>query len=81
VPASITLAHLHHVTQTVMGWEDYHLHEFETDARRATSGRSIWVEVPCGRYSSPPSTPVRDRSSKNTAGETLKNAASLQTGS
>jgi hypothetical protein len=26
VPASITLAHLHHVTQTVMGWEDYHLH-------------------------------------------------------
>jgi hypothetical protein len=45
VPASITLAHLHHVTQTVMGWEDYHLHEFETGTWRATSGRSISMEV------------------------------------
>jgi hypothetical protein len=28
VPAAITLAELHKVIQAVMGWEDYHLHEF-----------------------------------------------------
>ena len=29
VPETITLAKLHQVIQAVMGWEDYHLHEFE----------------------------------------------------
>lgn len=28
VPSNITLAKLHHVIQRVMGWEDYHLHQF-----------------------------------------------------
>ena len=28
VPADISLAKLHQVTQTVMGWEDHHLHQF-----------------------------------------------------
>jgi Plasmid pRiA4b ORF-3-like protein len=28
VPASLTLANLHHVIQVAMGWEDGHLHEF-----------------------------------------------------
>ena len=29
VPETITLARLHQVIQAVMGWEGYHLHEFE----------------------------------------------------
>ena len=28
VPANLTLAQLHDVLQTVMGWQDYHMHEF-----------------------------------------------------
>lgn len=36
VPASITLPELHGVIQTVMGWEDYHLHRFEVEGRRYT---------------------------------------------
>ena len=28
VPSDISLALLHHVIQVVMGWEDYHLHQF-----------------------------------------------------
>jgi hypothetical protein len=28
VPCDLTLAHLHTVLQTAMGWENYHLHEF-----------------------------------------------------
>jgi hypothetical protein len=34
VPASITLANLHFIIQTVMGWQNYHLHEFEIGKRR-----------------------------------------------
>ena len=30
VPGSITLATLHRVIQVIMGWEDYHLHQFIT---------------------------------------------------
>ncbi|WP_161983123.1 plasmid pRiA4b ORF-3 family protein, partial [Candidatus Frankia alpina] len=30
VPSRATLADLHRVLQAVMGWEDYHLHSFET---------------------------------------------------
>ncbi len=34
VPGEMTLAQLHHVIQTAMGWTDSHLHEFEVgDAR------------------------------------------------
>ena len=29
VPENITLGRLHQVIQIVMGWSDYHLHEFE----------------------------------------------------
>ena len=36
VPASITLDLLHDVFQVVMGWEDYHLHEFTIGGRRFT---------------------------------------------
>ena len=28
VPINITLGELHHILQAVMGWEDYHLHQF-----------------------------------------------------
>jgi hypothetical protein len=28
VPSSVTLATLHRVIQVVMGWQDYHLHQF-----------------------------------------------------
>ena len=43
VPAAITLDRLHDVIQIVMGWEDYHLHEFVIGcAHRA--GRS-WIDL------------------------------------
>jgi hypothetical protein len=31
VPSTITLARLHDVIQMAMGWDDYHLHDFEID--------------------------------------------------
>jgi hypothetical protein len=31
VPGGINLAKLHHILQIVMGWEDYHLHQFIVD--------------------------------------------------
>jgi hypothetical protein len=34
VPANITLAQLHDVLQTAMGWEDGHMHEFSVGQRR-----------------------------------------------
>ena len=34
VPAEITLPRLHLVIQLVMGWEDYHLHEFRAGDQR-----------------------------------------------
>lgn len=51
VPASITLDRLHDVIQIVMGWKDYHLHQF-------TIGRKRYTENPeskedgfeCGKY-------------------------------
>jgi hypothetical protein len=33
VPADFTLAQLHRVIQTVMDWQDYHLHEFRVTGR------------------------------------------------
>jgi len=34
VPAAVTLAQLHDVLQTAMGWEDVHMHEFSIGQRR-----------------------------------------------
>jgi hypothetical protein len=34
VPSILTLAQLHDVIQDTMGWEDYHLHEFEIGGHR-----------------------------------------------
>jgi hypothetical protein len=34
VPADITLPKLHRVIQIAIGWEDYHLHQFEIGRRR-----------------------------------------------
>jgi len=34
VPSSLTLAQLHDVLQTAMGWEDCHMHEFTAGKRR-----------------------------------------------
>jgi hypothetical protein len=31
VPEDVTLARLHHILQVVLGWEDYHLHQFIID--------------------------------------------------
>ena len=36
VPASITLDLLHDVIQAAMGWEDYHLHQFDIAGQRFT---------------------------------------------
>lgn len=34
VPGSVTLYKLHQILQSVMGWEDYHLHQFTVDGIR-----------------------------------------------
>lgn len=34
VPENITLGRLHHVIQAVMGWDDFHMHEFEIAGER-----------------------------------------------
>jgi hypothetical protein len=34
VPADLTLAQLHNVVQTAMGWDDGHMHEFRSGQRR-----------------------------------------------
>jgi len=39
VPADITLDRLHDVIQIVMGWEDYHLHQFTIGGERYTEYR------------------------------------------
>ena len=39
VPADMTLARLHNVLQTAMGWDDGHVHEF-----RAGQRRFVWPE-------------------------------------
>ena len=42
VPADITLDRLHDVIQIVMGWEDYHLHQFTISGKRYTE----YIESP-----------------------------------
>jgi Plasmid pRiA4b ORF-3-like protein len=34
VPADLTLAQLHNVLQTAMGWDDEHMHEFRAGQNR-----------------------------------------------
>ena len=34
LPADVTLAQLHDVLQTTMGWDDGHMHEFSVGQRR-----------------------------------------------
>jgi hypothetical protein len=50
VPGSMTLGKVHRVVQAVMGWQDYHLHEFRFDAVRYgvpdLDDQSIWNEAP-----------------------------------
>jgi hypothetical protein len=42
VPGSMSLAELHHVIQTTMGWEDSHLHEFDINGERyGVPGRDV----------------------------------------
>jgi hypothetical protein len=47
-PASLTLRELHTVLQTAMGWQDYHLHQFEI------------AGVPYGRLEDAEGEPIRD---------------------
>src|SRR5690606_24217523 len=47
VPGSITLAGLHEVIQRAMGWENYHLHQFEVGDRSfgpAPDDSPLWIE-------------------------------------
>jgi hypothetical protein len=51
VPADITLDRLHDVIQIVMGWEDYHLHQFTIGEKRYTeSPESREDGLESGRY-------------------------------
>jgi hypothetical protein len=44
VPASTTLDRLHLMVQRVMGWENYHLHEFVVGGRRYGTSAREWKE-------------------------------------
>lgn len=46
VPKSITLAKLHRVMQIVMGWQDYHLHQFIIDG--------VYYGIPDPDFDEPP---------------------------
>ncbi len=51
VPADITLDRLHDVIQIVMGWIDYHLHEFTIGKKRYTEYRESKEDgLECGMY-------------------------------
>lgn len=45
VPGKLRLGDLHHVIQTVFGWTDSHLHQFETAARRFGAPRDFDQEI------------------------------------
>lgn len=45
VSNEITLAKLHKIIQVVMGWEDYHLHEFRIDGIRYGEPDDEWDDV------------------------------------
>ena len=51
VPAAITLDRLHDVIQIVMGWADYHLHEFTIGKKRYTEYPEFKDDgLECARY-------------------------------
>lgn len=51
VPWYISLDRLHDVIQIVMGWEDYHLHEFTIGKKKYTEQPESREEgLECGRY-------------------------------
>jgi hypothetical protein len=51
VPAGITLDRLHDVIQIVMGWKDYHLHDFTIGSKRYTEDPEQKEEgAPEGKY-------------------------------
>lgn len=51
VPARITLDRLHDVIQVVMGWKDYHLHDFGIGKKRYTEyPESKQDGFECGKY-------------------------------
>ena len=51
VPAKITLDRLHDVIQVVMGWKDYHLHEFKVGKKRYPEyPESKQDGFECGKY-------------------------------
>lgn len=45
VPDDFTLAKLHKVIQIVMGWEDYHLHEFDINGTKFGIPDEEWDDV------------------------------------
>ena len=45
-PSSLTLPELHDVIQTVMGWEDYHLHQFSKGRTRYMSSEQAEEQLP-----------------------------------
>lgn len=46
VPSSLTLPELHDVIQTVMGWEDYHFHQFSKGRTRYMSSEQAEEQLP-----------------------------------
>ncbi|MBW2329670.1 MAG: plasmid pRiA4b ORF-3 family protein [Deltaproteobacteria bacterium] len=51
VPAGITLDRLHDVIQIVMGWKDYHLHQFTIGRKRYTENPESREDgLECGKY-------------------------------
>jgi hypothetical protein len=51
VPAGITLDRLHDVVQIVMGWKDYHLHQFTIGRKRHTENPESKEDgLECGNY-------------------------------
>jgi hypothetical protein len=45
VPSTMSLAELHYVIQTAMGWYDCHLHQFELDGREYADPRHMLDET------------------------------------
>lgn len=62
VPETITLAKLHQVIQAVMGWEDYHLHEFEI------AGEQYGIPDPDDPFGPPVVSETRARLGKSLGG-------------
>lgn len=51
VPADISLDRLHDVIQIIMGWQDYHLHQFTIGKKRYTEDPECKEDgLECGKY-------------------------------